>query len=211
MLLSLLLLLHAPPPDLVALGIVVSARPERSVAILRAEGRTRVVGIGGTAFGGRVAAIAPGSVALEFGDERIEVRLAGGEPTAPLVRPPIRANPARSTDPPEDPTTPARAMERREVERRLSDELTRILSETTLVPVTDGGVVVGFTLTRIPQGSLLTDAGLRPGDVLTRINDTPIDGMATLIGLWPRLQTESVLRAVVLRGGRPVSLTVTLR
>jgi S1-C subfamily serine protease len=71
--------------------------------------------------------------------------------------------------------------------------------------------VIGYTLTRIPQSSLLTDAGLRPGDVLTRINDVPIDGMATLIGLWPRLQTESVIRAVVLRGGRPVSLAVTLR
>jgi hypothetical protein len=35
--------------------------------------------------------------------------------------------------------------------------------------------------------------------------------MATLIGLWPRLQNESTLTAIVLRNGQPVSLTVSLR
>ena len=30
--------------------------------------------------------------------------------------------------------------------------------------------------------------------------------MATLIGLWPRLQSATELRAVVLRDGQPVSL-----
>ena len=36
-------------------------------------------------------------------------------------------------------------------------------------------------------------------------------GMGTLIGLWPRLQGATELRAVVQRGGRPVVLSVTLR
>jgi hypothetical protein len=31
------------------------------------------------------------------------------------------------------------------------------------------------------------------------------------MGLWPRLRNESELRAVVLRNGRPVSLSVSLR
>ena len=57
----------------------------------------------------------------------------------------------------------------------------------------------------------LTEAGLRPGDVLTEINDTRIDGMGTLIGLWPRLQNASELRATVLRNGQRVSLNLTLK
>ena len=40
--------------------------------------------------------------------------------------------------------------------------------------------MAGFTLTRVPENSLLTEAGLRAGDVLTQINDIPIDSMATL-------------------------------
>jgi general secretion pathway protein C len=105
----------------------------------------------------------------------------------------------------------SRVLERREVERRLGEEASRILAETTLIPALDAGHVAGFTLSRVPEGSLLTDAGLRAGDVLTSINDTPIDSMATLISLWPRLQGESTLHAVVLRNGQPVSLTVSLR
>jgi S1-C subfamily serine protease len=71
--------------------------------------------------------------------------------------------------------------------------------------------VGGLTLTRVPEGSLLTEAGLRAGDILTQINDTPVTSMTTLIGLWPRLQNESTLTAVVLRNGQPVTLTVNLR
>jgi hypothetical protein len=35
--------------------------------------------------------------------------------------------------------------------------------------------------------------------------------MATLVGLWPRLQGATELTAQVLRGGEPVSLSVSLR
>ena len=52
------------------------------------------------------------------------------------------------------------------------------------------GRVAGFTLTRHARRHLLSDAGLRPGDVLTEVNGVPIDSLATLIGLWPRMQTE---------------------
>jgi type II secretory pathway component PulC len=102
-------------------------------------------------------------------------------------------------------------MERREVDRRLSVEIPRILAETTVVPVMEDGHVSGLTLTRIPEGTLLTDAGLRPGDVLTEINDTRIDGMGTLIGLWPRLQNATELRATVMRNGQRVPLTIILK
>jgi type II secretion system protein C len=201
----LLATFSAAPPDLVALGVVVSPRAEASVAILRSGSRTRVVRLGETAFGGRVAAIGEGSVSLDFGGARVELRLAAAP--APLA---AAAAPARP-DPLEDPATPAREMSRDEVQRRLALETPRILTETTIIPVQDEQHVTGFALTRIPEGSLLSDAGLRPGDVLTAINDVPIDSLTTLMALWPRLQNESRLNALVMRDGRPVSLTVTLR
>jgi type II secretion system protein C len=184
-----------------------SARPEASVAILRSGERTRVVALGETAFGGRVAAITPAGVRLDFDGELLEVRL-------PVAAPPVAGAPAANAAPAgrlEDPANLPREMAREELQRRLALETTRILTETTLVPVQDEERVTGFALTRIPEGSLLSDAGLRPGDVLTSINDVPIDSFATLMGLWPRLQSESELRAIVLRDGRPVSLTLTLR
>ncbi len=201
----LLATITAPPPDLVASGVVVSSLPGRSVAVLRSGGRSRLAGVGETAFGGRVVAIGTTAVTIEFDTGRAELRLssAGG--------PVIVAAPRPAADAPADPDAPSHTLAKREVERRLADEIPRILAETALTPVSDEGQVRGFALTRVPDGTLLTDAGLRAGDILTEINGIPIDSMATLIGLWPRLRNETELRAVVLRGGRPVALSVSLK
>jgi len=208
----LLLALADAPADLAVAGVVVGATPERSTAILTSGGRTRVVAVGETAFGGRLLAVSKDAVALEFDGRRVELRLQP-VPSAPagdpLPRPQRPALPPGA--PPEDPETPARSMNRVEVQRRLADEIPRILAETAVVPVMEEGRVVGVQVTRLPEGSLLTDAGLRAGDVLTRINDTEIDGMGTLIGLWPRLQSATELRATVVRNGQPFSLLVSLR
>jgi general secretion pathway protein C len=201
----LLMAALAAPPDLEAVGIIVSRRQEGCVAILRAGGRERVVGVGEPAFGGRVTEIAPGRVSLDFGGERVDVRLSGAAPVA-LPQLQLPAIGAAS-----DAAAASRSMDRRDMERRLGQEVPRILAETTLVPVVESGQVAGFTLTRVPEGTLLTEAGLRPGDVITSINETPIDSLATLIALWPRLQTESDIRAMVLRNGQPVALNVHLR
>jgi serine protease Do len=71
--------------------------------------------------------------------------------------------------------------------------------------------VTGFALTRLPEGSLLSEAGLLPGDVLLEVNGTPIDSLATLAGLFTRLRGESEIQASILRGGSPVALTVRLK
>jgi type II secretion system protein C len=195
------LAMAGPPADLTAVGVVASHDPAHSVVLLRSGGRTRVVGIGESAFGGRVAGITAFVVTLEFEGRPIDVRLSGAAA--------VPAGPRVASAAPTDPDT--RVMDRREVERRLGAEVPRILAETTLMAALDAGRVAGLTVTRMPEGSLLTDAGLKPGDVLTEINGTPIDGLPSLIGLWPRLQGESLLRATVLRNGQPVTLTVSLR
>ena len=196
----LLAALSGPPADLSAVGIVASRDASRSVVLLRSGGRTRVVSVGENAFGGRVTAIRADSVAIEFEGRSIDLRLSGDSVRAATPAPAVPAG---------DPG--AHVLARRDVERRIGEEAPRILAETTLVPAVDAGRVAGFTLTRVPENSLLTEAGLRAGDVLTQVNDTPIDSMATLIGLWPKLQGESTLTAVVLRNGQPVSLSVSLR
>jgi S1-C subfamily serine protease len=70
--------------------------------------------------------------------------------------------------------------------------------------------VTGLLLSRLPAG-ILSDVGLRPGDVLQSLNDVPVDSLATLASLWPRFQSATEVRAVVLRDGRPLNLTVALR
>jgi general secretion pathway protein C len=214
LLLLVALALAAGPADLLLTGVVVGKTEERSSAILTSGGKTRVVSIGEQAFGGRVVSVSAEAVVLDFGGERRELRLpsaaqAAGRAAAAAAGAPRTTAPPGA--PPQDPDTPPRSMERVELQRRLGDEIPRILAETAIAPVMEDGRVTGVQLARLPEGSLLTDAGLRAGDVIREINGTEIDGMATLVGLWPRLQSASELRAVVVRNGQPVSIVVTLR
>ena len=199
----------APPPDLQAVGVVLSGNPLRSVAVLRAGGRTRLAAMGESAFGGRVTLVGRETVMLDFDGAALELRLTTGV-TRAEARPPAPPPPAAPRPDDRAPGAP-RTLERQDVERRLALEVPRILSETTAVPVMDEGRAAGLALTRVPEGSLLTDAGLQAGDVLTEINGTAIDSLASLMALYPRLQGESQLSALVLRNGLPVRLTVTLR
>jgi len=187
----------APPSDLTAVGVVVGSRP---AAILRSGTHSRVVSVGDSVFGGRVVGISSAGVTLEFGGTRTQLSLSKGLPAAPA--PPTVAD--------ESPR-PAQTMERREVERRLGQEMPRILAETAVVSLAEQGLGTGVSLTRVAEGTLLTDVGLRVGDVLVSVNGVPVDSLATLIGLWPRFQNESQVTAVVLRGGQPTSLTVSLK
>jgi type II secretion system protein C len=212
--LAIVLALAAAPKDLAVSGVVVGRTPGHSTAILTSGGKTRVVSVGGAVFGGRLTAVTAEAVTLEFEGERLVLRLPSVAESAPRPGPSVgmAGKPAPPPGaPPEDPATPARSMERALVQRRLGDEISRILAETAVAPVLEDGRVIGVQLARLPEGSLLTDAGLRAGDVITRVNGTEIDGMATLVGLWPRLQSASELRAVVVRNGQPVSLVVSLR
>jgi len=192
----------APPPDLGTVGVVLARRPEASVVILHAGGRSRAVAVGEEAFGGRVVSINAGGAVLDFDGTRVDLRLSGA--AAAFAQAPPPAPPPAAAD-------SARSLERREVERRLASETSRILAETALVPVQEGSHVSGFAITRMPDGTLLSEAGLRTGDILTEVNGTPVDSLATLMSLWPKLQNETSLRAVVLRGGQPLTLSVSLR
>jgi type II secretory pathway component PulC len=191
-----------PPADLVVVGTIVSPRPDRSLAILRSAGRTRTVAAGDNAFGGRVAFVARGAVAVDFGPERVELRLSGAEAALPTTL-------AAAVAPVGDPAGVPVAMARSDVERRLGEEIPTILAQTTVVPYLEAGAVSGLLLSRLPTG-ILSEVGLRPGDVLQSVNEVPVDSVAALAALWPKFQNATEVRAVVLRDGRPLSLTVSL-
>ncbi|MBN2371839.1 MAG: hypothetical protein JXO72_15260 [Vicinamibacteria bacterium] len=203
--------LMTPAPDVVLSGLVLSWDENAGAAILSSAGQTRVVIVGDAVFGGQIVAIDAKGATLLFGEERLRLHLtkrnamrgADRIPSSPAAVPaPTAAAPAVASN---------LTLSRADIDRRLSLELDRILAETALVPVTDEGRIVGVALRRIAQGSLLTEVGLRPGDVITELNGTTIDGISTLMSLYARLQSASELNAVVLREGQPVSISLKLR
>ena len=195
------------------MGVVLSRKPELSTAVVQSGGRTRVVGIGDSIGGARVLEISAAGLTLESGEQRIELRLRGE--VAASAASGFQAAGIRNTASPEPALASSepgvKTLLRRDVDARLATEIPRILAETTMFPVTDEGRVIGFTLTRLPEGTLLSEVGLRPGDVLLRLNDVAIDSFGTLISLWPRLQGAPQLRADVLRAGQPAALVVNIK
>ena len=212
-LLTLALLVAVPAGDIgrgVTLeGMVLARSAQRSVALLASHGRARAVVVGESAFGGRLLGVSADGALLDFGGQQVILRLSAG---AGVVTPPATPLPAAEESPAEEAAPPVQhKMMRADVDRRLGLEMNRILAETALKPVLDDGQVVGVAITRLARDSLLTDVGLQAGDVIKEINGTEIDGLSTLMGLYARLQTEKDLRAVVLRGGRPVTIELKLQ
>lgn len=204
MLLPLLSLvgLAALGPDVSLSGIVL-ARSGRHAATLVSEGRVRPVLAGDRAFGCEVAAIRQGQVDLICGGERKTLWIQSVSTAAgPGAAPEAEVAPPQSADV---------VMSRADLEGRLDREMSRLMTETTLVPVTSQGRVTGFTLSRIPAGTILDTLGLKAGDVLTSVNETPIDSFTTLVGLWPRLQSSGAVRAQIMRDGRPLDISVSIR
>lgn len=201
MLISLLVVATLGPE--VTLSGVVLARSGRHAATLVSEGRPRSVVAGDRAFGCEVTAIRPDSVDVVCGGEARTLRLAKGAA--------LPANASSTASAVVDQTPYDLTMTRADLEARLDREMSRLMTETTLVPVTARGQVSGFTLSRIPPGTILETLGLQAGDVLVSVNETPIDSFTTLVSLWPKLQSTGAVRAQILRNGKPVDISVSIK
>jgi len=197
-----LLALASLGPEVTLSGIVL-ARSGRHAATLVSEGRVRSVVGGDRAFGCEVASIAR---------DRVDIVCSGERRTLTLSAAPSKAGAQTVSETAAGNARPADViLTRAELEARLDREMSRLMTETTLIPVTARGQVAGFTLSRIPEGTILDTLGLKAGDVLVSVNDTPIDSFTTLVGLWPRLQTTGSVRAQIMRDGKPVDISVSIR
>ena len=194
------------PADLELQGVVAAGDPSRGAAVLSWGGRTRVVSIGERAFGTRLLGVEVDRVLIEHEGRQFVIGIEAARGGLEVATPPVEAAATMQA-----PTRTLLTLERTDVEARLSAEIPRILQQTVLVPVRERGDVVGFSLTRFPEDSLLGDAGLRPGDIVTEINDVAIDSLQALVSLWPAARMASQLHAKVLRDGRAHELDVILK
>jgi general secretion pathway protein C len=92
--------------------------------------------------------------------------------------------------------------------RRNPDEIARRLQ---IVPVLDGGRMTGIRLSTGADASLMSEIGLRPGDVVTAVNGAPVDSLARGQQIIEGLRSASSARVTVLRDGRPTDITISLK
>lgn len=77
-------------------------------------------------------------------------------------------------------------------------------------PVMDGDSLKGYRIMPGRERALFNGTGLRPGDVVTRINGLPLNDPTQVGQLFEQLKSSNRFDVVVERGGRETQLTVDL-
>ena len=190
----------ATPDDLILEGVIVAGNPARSIALLRASDaeRARPLRIGQEYRGYVLQEVTREGVVLEGPDGVMRVALG---------------RMARAVGVPDDggrkgpeATWVLHSFPRARTRARLEKEIPAILSDTELVPHVEDGEVRGLELRRLPDGTLLSESGLFPGDVLKSVNGEPIRSMEAFWTALSRLRGREQIRLVVERGGEVLRL-----
>lgn len=77
-------------------------------------------------------------------------------------------------------------------------------------PVFDGGRIVGADISGADAGTLAR-VGLKPSDIVTAINGTPLTQVSNPQLLMEQLQNAGSIQVTVQRDGKPATLTLSLR
>ncbi len=119
--------------------------------------------------------------------------------------------PTVSAPAPVEDTTPA-VLTRQVLADAAAQGLGHFLSEVDVSPVLEGGRFVGFRLNSARNLRRWRRAGadLRPGDVVTRINDQPIDRPERALGCLAALRDASELRIDLVRRGEAVQVRLAV-
>ncbi|MFD0884702.1 S1C family serine protease [Streptosporangium algeriense] len=72
------------------------------------------------------------------------------------------------------------------------------------------GDVTGALVNQVTDGSPAAQAGIRQGDLITKINETPVDDGATVVGAIRGLKPGDKVTITYLRDGKPQTATATL-
>ena len=106
---------------------------------------------------------------------------------------------------------PITSLERSEVIEVIDAGLGAFLADFVTEPSLDErGAFQGFLIVEITDPARFRGLGLGPGDVVTRINDQPIERPAEAYAAFIALRTAPSLEISYLRGGRPMRLSLPI-
>ena len=100
---------------------------------------------------------------------------------------------------------------RRSTVDRILESQAELMRTTRIMPVEQGGRVVGVQLFGVRGNSLLGRLGMQNGDVLNRINGLDIASPDRALEAYSRLRTSDSLQVSVTRGGQPVNIDFHIR
>jgi len=212
-------------------GTVVSARADRSLAVIQSGASTHVVHRGESIGGARVEEIAKDGIVLEHGS-RLE-RLSFGKPSASPSYADASTELARAHSntgaadagpdseararAPRPAAVRGRALARKAAVQRASfskprtndDVLADLSKQARFQPLLDGdGKLRGVALLGIVPDSMLERFGLESGDVVTHVAGVKIDNTANAYNTLRGLNLRNGVAVTVLRRGAVTTVQV---
>lgn len=171
---------------------------QRALAIIASGGSDELpYKVGDTLPGGaKVHEIAPDKVILERGGRfetltlpKESLDLNAAMPGAAVAKPAARLG---------------------EIRNRLRANPAEVISMNAVQPVMENGQLKGYRLGDNPYMPVLREAGLMPGDVVTRVNGIAVTDQARAAEVLNQLSSAGHIVLEVERGGTPVTLSVDL-
>jgi general secretion pathway protein C len=205
-------------------GTLADGDPAGGIAVISdGEGGERAYRAGENIAGGvKLARVYPDHVILLHEGVEETLTLTRDQNLAPgnIVRPPSATRAARAnaqagassppTTAPSAETSKAPADWQQTVDRlrQNPDELAKRLQ---IVPVLDGGRLTGVRVSGGTDMALVSQLGLRAGDIVTAVNGAPVDSIARGQQIVDSLRNAASARVTVLRDGKPTDITISLK
>ncbi len=92
----------------------------------------------------------------------------------------------------------------------VGENLNKILMQAAAVPHIEQGRLIGFQLLEIDRGSIFDVAGLKNGDIITHINERPINDAALAIKALSGLKSASSASFTYIRNSKPMELVIQI-
>ncbi len=89
--------------------------------------------------------------------------------------------------------------------------MSQMLTQVRIRPYFSEGKPDGFMVSRIKQGSIFQKMGLKNGDVIQGVNDSPIGSADDMLGLYKGLQSGSEITLNLKRRGKQETLKYTFK
>jgi len=103
------------------------------------------------------------------------------------------------------------ALDWSRAQKQLQIDPVELAKQVHVEPVFENGKIAGARLSAGGKiGTLMSQAGLHPTDLITTINGTPLAGLSNPQHFMDNLQNAASLQVTVLRDGKPATLTLTL-
>lgn len=88
---------------------------------------------------------------------------------------------------------------------------TELMRQINAQPVMENGRMAGVRLSGGPNAALIAQLGLQPTDIVTSINNVPLDSMGRATQVVDSLKNASRVTVTVNRDGKPVTLSVNIQ